>query len=80
MPTLSVPRLLPGFALVASLAWTSAVHAQESPDLAAPAHVAYVDGTVTLERDGALEAALVNMPIVAGDRLRCLWRRFLLTL
>jgi hypothetical protein len=56
--------------LVASLAWTSIVHAQESPNLVAPAHVAYVEGTVTLERDGALEAAIVNMPIVAGDRLR----------
>ena len=36
----------------------------------APAHVAYLDGTVALERDGALESATVNMPIVAGDRLR----------
>src|SRR4029077_10336308 len=70
MPPLSVPRVLPMFALVASLAWTSTVHAQESPNLAAPAHVAYVEGTVTLERDGALEAAIANMPIVAGDRLR----------
>ena len=58
--------------LVASLAWAPAVQAQESTDVAAPApaHVAYVDGTVTLERDGALDVATVNMPIVAGDRLR----------
>jgi Family of unknown function (DUF6600)/FecR protein len=56
--------------LVASLAWTSAVQAQESPDVGAPAHVAYLVGTVTLERDGALDSASVNMPIVAGDRLR----------
>jgi uncharacterized protein DUF6600/FecR-like protein len=68
MPTLSVPRVLP--LLVASLTWTAGVQAQESPNVAAPAHVAYVDGTVTLERDGTLDPASVNMPIVAGDRLR----------
>jgi hypothetical protein len=71
MPTLSAPRLLRGLTLiVASLVWTPAVQAQESTDIVAPAHVAYLDGTVTLERDGALDVATVNMPIVAGDRLR----------
>jgi hypothetical protein len=58
--------------LVASLAWPPAAPAQDSTDAAAPApaHVAYMDGTVTLERDGALDVAILNMPIVAGDRLR----------
>jgi hypothetical protein len=57
---------------VASWACTPAVQAQESTDVAAPApaHVAYVDGMVMLERDGALETATLNIPIVDGDRLR----------
>ena len=73
MPTLLVPVprvLLAATLLLASLAWTPAVQAQEPPSGVAPAHVAYMDGTVTLERDGALEVASVNMPIIAGDRLR----------
>jgi hypothetical protein len=40
------------------------------PDLAAPAHVAYIDGAATLVRDGRAEDATVNLPIVAGDQLR----------
>src|SRR5262245_44481886 len=35
----------------------------------APAHVTYVEGSATLERDGQVDAVTVNMPIVAGDRL-----------
>ena len=35
-----------------------------------PAHIAVVDGAVTLERDGKADAALENMPLLAGDRLR----------
>jgi hypothetical protein len=71
MPTLVAPRVLPGVALfVALLAWTPAVRAQESANVTAPAHIAYVDGTVMLERDGAVDTATVNVPIVAGDRLR----------
>ena len=70
MPTLSVPRVrLAPTLLLASLAWTAAVQAQEPTSAVAPAHVSYLDGTVTLERDGALEVASVNMPIIAGDRL-----------
>jgi hypothetical protein len=71
MPTLVVPRVVAGLTLlVASLAWIAVARAQESPDVAAPAHIAYLEGSVTLERDGALESASVNMPIIAGDRLR----------
>jgi hypothetical protein len=70
MPTLLVPRvLLAPTLLVALLAWTAAAQAQEPASAVAPAHVAYLDGTVTLDRDGALEVAAVNMPIIAGDRL-----------
>ena len=37
---------------------------------AAPAHVAYVEGTVSLERDGRPETAPLNMPLLSGDRLK----------
>jgi len=47
------------------------VYAQEQqPDYGAPAHVAFVDGTATLEREGRTEASALNMPLLTGDRLR----------
>lgn len=36
----------------------------------APAHVAFVDGEVVLERDGTIESSPASMPLLAGDRLR----------
>lgn len=36
----------------------------------APAHVSFVDGTATLERDGRVDSSLLNMPLLAGDRIR----------
>jgi hypothetical protein len=35
-----------------------------------PAHVSFVDGSAVLERDGQPDTAPVNMPLLAGDRLR----------
>ena len=35
-----------------------------------PAHLATVDGSATLERDGRVERAQENVPLLAGDRLR----------
>lgn len=35
-----------------------------------PAHVAFVDGAAVLERDGHADSAPVNMPLLAGDRIR----------
>jgi len=35
-----------------------------------PAHVSYVEGNVTLERDGRPESGVLNMPLESGDRLR----------
>jgi hypothetical protein len=35
-----------------------------------PAHVSFVDGAAVLERDGQPDSAPVNMPLLAGDRLR----------
>ena len=46
----------------------------EEPDAWAdddvPAHLSVVDGSATLERDGRIEAATENTPLLAGDRLR----------
>ena len=36
----------------------------------APPHIARVDGQVTIERNGLPDAASLNMPVIAGDRLR----------
>src|SRR3954467_4026748 len=35
-----------------------------------PAYVAVVDGAATLERDGRIESAPLNMPLVSGARRR----------
>ena len=52
----------------------NAVDTPEEPDAWAdddiPAHVSVVDGTATLEREGRIEAAMENTPLLAGDRLR----------
>ena len=39
-------------------------------DVPAPAYVALVDGSATLERDSQAQPATANAPLVAGDRLR----------
>lgn len=47
--------------------------AQSSPpdaDGVAPAHVAYVEGTASLEREGRADNAPLNMPLLSGDRLK----------
>jgi hypothetical protein len=36
----------------------------------APAHLAFVDGAATLEREGRVETAVDGMPFVPGDRLQ----------
>jgi len=42
------------------------------PNVAAdpPAHVAFVDGSAVLERDGRADPAPADMPLLAGDRIR----------
>jgi hypothetical protein len=42
----------------------------ETQQYDAPAYVAVVDGSATLERDGRIESAPLNMPLLGGDRLR----------
>src|SRR5260221_1593035 len=65
-------RLLLTCALAAYLC-PAALYAQtQQPesDGVAPAHVALVDGTASLEREGRAENAPLNMPLLSGDRLR----------
>ncbi len=75
---LSVPLIRPAGSTAAlcaavcaalSLLTPIAVLAQPSGEPAAPAHVAAVDGEVTLQREFADEAANPGAPFVAGDRL-----------
>jgi hypothetical protein len=44
--------------------------AQDVIDANAPAHIMYVEGSATLERDGQIDVVTMNAPVVAGDRLR----------
>jgi FecR protein len=65
--------------LVAFVSWSSAVvlcafapvpaSAQEASG-EPPAHIAFVDGPASLERDGRNETAPTSMPLLAGDRIR----------
>jgi hypothetical protein len=41
--------------------------AQEAPP---PAYIAFVEGTATLEREGEVTPAVLNMPVIPGDRVR----------
>ena len=55
--------------LIALTALTAArAHAQEPAQ--PPAYIAAVDGSAMLERDGETTPAVVNMPLLPGDRLR----------
>jgi len=67
-----LPRLALTLALVVVVCPRSlfAQTPQSELDNAAPAHVSYVEGTATLERDGRPENAPLNMPLLSGDRLR----------
>ena len=64
-------------AFLVGLATATAVSAQapertDQPNIATapPAHVAFVDGSAVLERDGRPESSPENMPLLAGDRMR----------
>lgn len=61
--TASVLLLICGFAAFQA-------QAQESRSTETPAHISFVDGSAVLERDGRIDADLVSMPLLAGDRLR----------
>jgi hypothetical protein len=66
-------------ALIAALLWIwpPTLRAQQPPDansetIAAdpPAHISIVDGAAVLERDGQPDTNPLNMPLLAGDRVR----------
>lgn len=44
--------------------------AQTSAAVTAPAHISFVEGVVVLERDGRIDDAPGNMPLLSGDRVR----------
>ena len=70
--TRSIP-LLVATALCVAIAGPARVASQEAEaagDVAAPGYITFVEGLVTLERDGDAEDAVPNMPVVPGDRLR----------
>jgi len=50
---------MPGFAQTA-----------DEPYTPEPAHVAYIDGSATVTRDGRAEPAALNVPLISGDQLR----------
>src|SRR5512139_3200591 len=58
------------FAALLCLYAASAFAQQPLTATAAPAHVSFVDGAATLERDGQPDSSPLNMPLLAGDRLR----------
>jgi len=62
--------LLIGFAPATALAQTPDRADQPPVAADAPAHVAFVDGSAVLERDGRPESSPENMPLLAGDRVR----------
>jgi uncharacterized protein DUF6600 len=54
-----------------AVVWAASARAQSVPDTpaAAPAHIAFVEGTAQVEHDGEWEAAVVNLPLLEGDRI-----------
>jgi hypothetical protein len=70
MPTPWIARRLALLLTVIASAPAAAAQAQEPSAVAAPPHIAHIDGAITVEREGLVEAATLNAPIVVGDRLR----------
>jgi len=66
-PLTVVRRFLYLIVCLAALAGSIA-RAQEPPP--PPAYIAFVEGNVTLERDGEVTPAAINMPLIPGDRVR----------
>jgi len=58
--------------LTSSIALAQTPDRADQPPVAAdpPAHIALVDGSAVLERDGQRESSPENMPLLAGDRVR----------
>src|SRR5687767_15785034 len=71
-PSVLVRRLAILFLILSAAASAAA---QDSPPTEPqvsepPAHIAFVDGSARLERDGEIDDSPANMPLLAGDRVR----------
>jgi len=58
---------------LSGLVYCPAASGQSAPDAVQadpPAHIAFVDGSATLERDGRADTSPGDMPLLAGDRVR----------
>src|SRR2546422_10017958 len=69
-PEVVVGRILHRFLYVVvclAVLATGIARAQEAPP---PAYIALVEGAATLEREGEVPPAVVNMPLIPGDRVR----------
>ena len=68
--TYSVARVLTlALALFSFFPLTGVAQDADQPTNA-PAHLSFVDGSATLEREGQAETAVSGMPFVPGDRLQ----------
>ena len=56
--------------LVFSPAAMAGQSAPDSVEADPPAHIAFVDGSAVLERDGRADTSPGDMPLLAGDRVR----------
>jgi hypothetical protein len=68
-----LPRLALTFVLTVAVCLPARAFGQTpqpEPEIAAPAHVSFVEGTAVLEREGRVENAPLNMPLLSGDRLK----------
>jgi hypothetical protein len=52
------------------LAWHVSARAQDAYPPVPPAYISFVDGDALMSHEGAFEPAVINTPIVEGDRIR----------
>jgi hypothetical protein len=69
MRSLRLPQLFGVLGVAGTVLLTSTL-ALAQDDQQAPAHVAFVDGAASLDREGQTEPATSGVPFVAGDRIR----------
>src|SRR5688500_7407403 len=63
-------HLAPPVCVAIVLVCASPAIAQDARASEAPAHISFVDGSATLERDGQIDSSPASMPLLAGDRIR----------
>jgi hypothetical protein len=70
LPTAVTGVLMRSFVLSCVATLLLAVCATAQDVATPPAHLSFVDGAVSLERDGEVQPAAINMPVLEGDRIR----------